>query len=974
MRTAIRLFVTYFSALIVFLFIQSYPALADCDPYYGGTCDNAGGDCVYDSDCTGPANFCSCRSVPNTPTPAPGYTPAPTTPPSQTPAPTITPAPPTVTPGYAADCSPLVWKCDSGGNAFVRIPGSYGTNCSTQMVSSASGDYMTIRSVDSSGNDCAWDWSSDPYGGLAVWETFNNPNWHWTGEDPSEPRGHHWLGYTNGNFDPFSSNAVIRNGQASVSFITDTTVPHQYVVAPGCVTAWGNNDWKANWDAIRGTACYRIVDYTPVSTVPPAPTFTHPSCISSSLQPSDTSVTISWTPVNPAVTWVDIDIDEDWSNNNYYHKAIPSGTTTTAPYNFGYFGLDPLRPQQLAIHKGITYFVRTFNGQHSNVTSFRIPPCVTPTPLPTCTIQGFRTATTDSNLTTAKVYLDGVSQGNSNPYSITVPGNSTHSISVDVPTDYTVASTSCTNNTNCHNPGDASRQYTNSRDVTCPAGGYVDLWWHYNPPPSTSTAACISAAITNPNADVQISWSDKYLSGNGGITYVDISNDPTFPANNFYNKSMAQLSPSTNAPVGFTKFNGTGNLIINPNQTYQTRLWNGYNHSVAKSFLIPSCPPSSVTGRIFYDTVTADCAMNPGENGTNEAILTLNQFAPVGCGGSFTPSTFTPAPGGNFAFNNLSCFGSGSTANYRLNINPTTANFIACTPQLSTGDVTPGTTKNLGNIGLKAFWPAWFQTTGAGMYSFGIIQSRIPTTAINKNLIISPDDVVVTHSTTINTGGGQISERPNPWKALSYSVLPNYDYNLVFNTLAATADRTSNTGTLGTPSRSHNDPTKPHTDVVVYHFTGANAKLAGNWTNINFPVIILADNDLEISNAISGGNISLGADGFLYIMAKGNINISPDIGSDDPADTTAHLEGFFAAGFNVRDGGGTKRLNINGSVSAGFLGTVSNPGTYDMQRNFANVDHNRIYPTNSVIFNGKLFLNTPPAISESKYEWHEVRD
>lgn len=476
-----------------------------------------------------------------------------------------------------------------------------------------------------------------------------------------------------------------------------------------------------------------------------------------------------------------------------------------------------------------------------------------------------------------------------------------------------------------------------------------------SPPPTiTITPACLSSS-TSSNIGT-VSWA----STSPAVEYVDISAQPDFSTWSY--KQITGGATSTSLIDGFS----SGASII-PGTTYYVRTYNGFTHSSQSSttnFTVPQCQPINVIGRIYNDA-NANCTKDGSEVYTNQANLTLRQITPLSCSSVLrTPNSFDG--NGNFAFNDLSCFDSGSNPSFRLDVVPTISNYAACNAPINTGILNPGETKNLNNIGIKPSWPAWFQTFGGGMYASGIIRSLIPTTAINHALIQPTDDVAVTYSTTINTGNGQISQRPDPWKALDYNVATNYNSNTVFAKLAATADRTNYTGK---PLLSHDDASKPYQGVIVYRFTEPSAQLTGDWQNVNFPVIILADSDIAISGSLTNEIISLGADGFLFVMAKGNINISPSIGSADMADPIFHLEGFFSAGLNVTDGGGTKRLNINGSVSAGLFGN----GTYVMSRDFNSATANEQYPTNTVTYNGKLFLNTPLALTESKYQWREVR-
>ncbi len=142
------------------------------------------------------------------------------------------------------------------------------------------------------------------------------------------------------------------------------------------------------------------------------------------------------------------------------------------------------------------YWLHSINycGEWSKPTSqiITIPPVGDAT---TCNIQGYRTLVNSDNSITIKPSEEIKSQtvtatGGTviasyqfNPYFLKVAGNNTYTVSIPAIAGYNVASTFCVNNTNCHegyftNP---TLENGNTRTVTCPAGGYADLWWHYIP-------------------------------------------------------------------------------------------------------------------------------------------------------------------------------------------------------------------------------------------------------------------------------------------------------------------------------------------------------------------------------------------------------------------------------------------------------------------------------------------------------------
>ncbi len=89
---------------------------------------------------------------------------------------------------------------------------------------------------------------------------------------------------------------------------------------------------------------------------------------------------------------------------------------------------------------------------------------------------------------------------NVNPYHIIVPGNQTYTVSIEPLTGYTIGSTSCENRTDCHMLGTNATTYQsgNTRTVTCPANGFVDLTWHFaqNSNPQFAPQSC-APLLTN---------------------------------------------------------------------------------------------------------------------------------------------------------------------------------------------------------------------------------------------------------------------------------------------------------------------------------------------------------------------------------------------------------------------------------------------------------------------------------------------
>ncbi len=107
-----------------------------------------------------------------------------------------------------------------------------------------------------------------------------------------------------------------------------------------------------------------------------------------------------------------------------------------------------------------------------------------------CTIQGYKQVMNasggDPSVESVPIGVENSAKtvsyfSSANPYFFEVPGNGDYIVQSSQPAGYFISSTSCLNKTDCHNQTDGSIEAGNSRTIRCPAGGFVDLWWHYKP-------------------------------------------------------------------------------------------------------------------------------------------------------------------------------------------------------------------------------------------------------------------------------------------------------------------------------------------------------------------------------------------------------------------------------------------------------------------------------------------------------------
>ncbi len=117
--------------------------------------------------------------------------------------------------------------------------------------------------------------------------------------------------------------------------------------------------------------------------LPPSAQTTVPGCITPNYAGS--GVNISWTTINPAVSYVDISTSSTFASG-VSNKATQGALSVSGPSGFIDY---PGNTVPLTLNPNTQYFVRLYNAYgadgHGPTTSFTIPACSTPTPVPTKT-------------------------------------------------------------------------------------------------------------------------------------------------------------------------------------------------------------------------------------------------------------------------------------------------------------------------------------------------------------------------------------------------------------------------------------------------------------------------------------------------------------------------------------------------------------------------------------------------------------
>lgn len=398
-------------------------------------------------------------------------------------------------------------------------------------------------------------------------------------------------------------------------------------------------------------------------------------------------------------------------------------------------------------------------------------------------------------------------------------------------------------------------------------------------------------------------------------------------------------------------------------------------------------------------TTATSASVNIRQTGPNEC-LTVDPWTMLGYTNSAISDPLQPT-GYGYVFDDLDCFDLVTRkANYQINISNTAeptkmfcgGNQAAMVYNI---EVTSGEDRV---IETKLVPPdnAWLQTKGIGdVYANGNIEINIPSTA-QLNSFILPNSIsgsgIAVARGVIDIGSGNLSN--TAW------AMPNYQVNLparstfdelyrkyvtgglVSETLSdeKLSAPNSKSGEAGgsleeivvDPGGGKGDPiTKPSTHVI--HATSDKVTITDEWSQIDIPVVVIAEGELTIS-----ANITLGPNGFVMFITRGSIYVANNVGTwatppRGGGTVPPQLEGVFIAGENfhligTNDPSTDYFIYISGSI---VTGAVNNGiGNFISERS---TWVNDTLPTENISFNPKLIINAPREISNPIYTWKETK-
>ncbi len=260
------------------------------------------------------------------------------------------------------------------------------------------------------------------------------------------------------------------------------------------------------------------------------------------------------------------------------------------------------------------------------------------------------------------------------------------------------------------------------------------------------------------------------------------------------------------------------------------------------------------------------------------------------------------------------------------------------------------------DYGLTRIYDGWIQVEDGDVYAAGALTNQIPPSQACSGSC-SPifnldgtggDPGVVHYGTTVDLGDGTVSSKG--WLARSGYTGKTYGFEFWRTQLdmsaAATADWTSN---------ELLDANKPSGKTVYY----ANGDM-----NISNSTWQVADGEIVVvlvrGNLTIDDRIDVAKGGFLMFVTTGNIAINPTVNSEDGVSA---VEGVYIADGSVSDGGGDKKLMMEGTF-VGWQGM-------SLTRDFKTVRNNS-EPIEVVNYRPDFLISAPAALKRPPLVWEEV--
>lgn len=473
------------------------------------------------------------------------------------------------------------------------------------------------------------------------------------------------------------------------------------------------------------------------------------------------------------------------------------------------------------------------------------------------------------------------------------------------------------------------------------------------------------------------SWTDpvtghKYFRltscSSSGNTECTGSYDLTLPAGTYYAHCDLQGSPGKCSGDPFCPYEGLGG-------TDDCTGWQSCSSS-DNHIITVNPPPVTINSRAVVVGNNADCAaIRASTNGINGAVHGFT-VAPAP-----TPTPLTQAGDSYVTF--ASSPPSASTP-YTLSISNIPADYVpqkACWQTSTPTNSGEGLSVSL-NGGETLTWDvgysagsAWAQTQGGNVYAQGTITSYIPSLATPRTFSLDGSGGypgLVTYGNTYDfsaVSGSQGESYVSRLNWLVNQVNPTTNYfDLFYHRLGAPTTESDLT---------KNDLTKPRGGALetpaVYYLKGpVNTRISDSWTIPSGESIVIIVDD-SAPGARDGtltinSPITVNPGGFLAFIVRGNIVISPDVGTLYSSDTSV-LDGIYVTGIlGTIHTGASSSANKEHFVGKGMF--IAN--SFALERDLDSIARNTTTASELFIYDPELLFTMPDSLKDVPVTWQEV--